>query len=352
MFVLDAVANRPRTAASHSSFGDDYVKAYRSMLLARVMDDKFASLYRAGKIHGGVYLGRGQEAISVAIGQSLKSGDVFAPLIRDLGGRLAFGEPLFDGVRTFMGSALGPMRGRDGNVHRGRPREGILAMISHLGAMISVVNGVLMARRLKGISGTVGATCIGDGGTSTGAFHEGVNQAAVEKLPLVMVVADNQYAYSTPTSRQFACRDLADKASGYGIESQRVDGTDLGECLRVTKDAVERARAGGGPQLIVARLLRLCGHGEHDDSHYVDTRLRSSPLGRDCLKLAEEQLYRSRWAEPEDVVAWRQEAVQQVEDAVATVQREPAPNPFDEDWRALATERLVELHSESEPEQG
>ena len=110
------------------------------------------------------------------------------------------------------------MRGRDGNVHRGKPQEGYLPMISHLGAMISVVNGVLFARRMKGITGIVGATCIGEGATSTGAFHEALNQAAVEKLPLVLVVANNQYAYSTPNSRQFACDDLADKAVGYGVE--------------------------------------------------------------------------------------------------------------------------------------
>src|SRR5207247_2479313 len=145
-----------------SSLRDDYVKAYRLALLARVLDDKLASLYRMGKIYGGVFLGRGQEALSVALGMSLRRGDVFAPLIRDTAGRLAFGEPLLDAVRTYLGSPLGPMRARDGNVHRGRPREGLFPMISHLGAMISVVNGALLARRLKGISGTVGATAIGD----------------------------------------------------------------------------------------------------------------------------------------------------------------------------------------------
>ena len=111
------------------------------MVLARVLDDKMAGLYRAGKIHGGVFLGRGQEALSVSVGLALREGDIFAPLIRDVAGRLAFGEPVLDAVRTYLGSALGPMRGRDGNVHRGRPKEGLLAMISHLGAMISVVNG-------------------------------------------------------------------------------------------------------------------------------------------------------------------------------------------------------------------
>ena len=136
-----------------SSFRDTYVKAYRLMLLARILDDKFASLYRMGKIHGGVFLGRGQEALSVSVGLALRKGDIFAPLIRDAAGRLAFGEPILDAVRTYLGSPLGPMRGRDGNVHRGRPREGLLPMISHLGAMISVVNGALLAHRFKGITG-------------------------------------------------------------------------------------------------------------------------------------------------------------------------------------------------------
>src|SRR5882672_5882172 len=151
-----------RVLGEISSFREGYAKAYRLTLLARILDEKLASLYRMGKIHGGVFLGRGQEALSVSIGLALRKGDVFAPLIRDTAGRLAFGEPLLDAVRTCLGSPLGPMRGRDGNVHRGRPREGMLAMISHLGAMISVVNGFLIAHRFKGIKNTVGATCIGD----------------------------------------------------------------------------------------------------------------------------------------------------------------------------------------------
>src|SRR5437773_6285807 len=210
--------------AEVSSLREVYIKAFRLMLLARVLDDKFASLYRMGKIHGGVFLGRGQEALSAAVGLALRRGDIFAPLIRDAAGRLAFGESILDAVRTYLGSPLGPMRARDGNVHRGRPRQGLLPMISHLGAMISVVNGVLLARRLKGITGTVGATCLGDGGTSTGSFHEAINQAAIEKLPLVLILANNHYAYSTPISRQFACRSLVDKAIGYGVAGHSVDG--------------------------------------------------------------------------------------------------------------------------------
>jgi len=319
-----------------------HLAAFRCMLRARLLDDKMATLYRAGKIHGGVFRGRGQEALSAAIGLSLKPNDVFAPLIRDTAGRLAFGEPVLDAVRTYLGSALGPMRGRDGNVHRGNLELGQLAMISHLGAMVSVVNGVLLARRLKQISGTVGAACLGDGATSTGAFHESLNQAAVEKLPLILVVADNQYAYSTPTTRQFACSDLAAKAAGYGVESHSVDATDLSACLLTMGDAVGRARAGRGPQLVVAHLLRLCGHGEHDDASYIDAKLKKSPLGRDCLKLARESLLRRQWVTADQITGWHEEAVHEIETAVAQVQREPAPDPFAEKWHALATEHLIE----------
>ncbi|MFO1475501.1 MAG: thiamine pyrophosphate-dependent dehydrogenase E1 component subunit alpha [Verrucomicrobiota bacterium] len=332
-----------------SSVRDAYVSAYRYMLLSRVLDEKFASLYRAGKIHGGVFMGRGQEALSVSIGVSLRRGDVFAPLIRDLAGRLAFGEPVLDAVRTYLGSPLGPMRGRDGNVHRGRPKEGLLPMISHLGAMISVVNGVLFAHRARGQSGTVGATSIGDGGTSTGAFHEALNQAAIERLPLVLVIANNQYAYSTANSRQFACGSLLDRAAGYGVRGEEVDGTDLQACLSALDRAVSAARSGGGPQLILASLLRLCGHGEHDDSSYVDHRLRSSPIGRDCLKLAEDELLKKKWATAETLASWRSAAANTVDEAVATVQREPVPNPFHETWTALSTQHLNEGIVDSAP---
>lgn len=317
------------------------------MLLSRVLEEKLASLYRAGKIHGGVFVGRGQEAVSVSLGMHLRKGDVFAPSIRDMAGRLAFGEPVLDAVRTYLGSPLGPMRSRDGNVHRGRPQEGLLPMISHLGSMISVVNGVLFARRMKGVKDVVGATCLGDGGTSTGAFHEGLNQAAVEKLPLVMLVANNFYAYSTSNDRQFACRTLLDKAAGYGVEGVEFDGTNIVTCVETVGGAVERARSGGGPQLVIANVLRLCGHGEHDDASYIDPKLKNSPLGRDCLKVSEEMLLQESWVNAEQLAAWRTDAVQQVESAVATVQREPTPDPYQHDWTAIATKHLLELHVET-----
>ncbi len=308
------------------------------MLLARITEEKIATLYRGGKIVGGVFIGKGQEALSAATGMALRPGDVFAPLIRDQAGRFAFGESLLDVFRTYLGSRLGPMRGRDGNVHRGRPREGYLAMVSHLGAMVPAVAGVLLARRLRGESGTIGATCLGDGATSTGAFHEGLNLAAVEKLPLILVVANNQYAYSTPTSRQFVCADLVDRAAGYGVEGRSVDATDLAACLATLQEAADRARAGHGPQLIIASLLRLAGHGEHDDAGYVDPVLKKA--ARDCLTVAEQHIIGEQWATAADLKTWRMEVTRKIEDAIATTLREPPPDPGDEQWTAVSTPRL------------
>ena len=333
----------PQRDALQSGFQEQYVKAFKWMLLARTVEEKVANLWRAGKIAGGVYIGKGQEAVSVATGTMLKRGDIFAPLIRDQAGRLAFGEPLLDILRTYLGVKTAPARGRDGNVHRGHPKEGTYPMISHLGAMISVVAGSLLARRMKGITGTVGATSIGDGGTSTGAFHEGLNFAAVEKLPLVLVVTNNQYAYSTPNSKQFACHDLVDKAVGYGIEGYSMDGTDLRQCLEVVDHAVDRARSGGGPQMVVATCLRLTGHAEHDDASYMDEELFKLSLGRDCIDASESFLLEQNWADETTLTTWRQEAKAEVEAATQQVQREPACTPADEDWMPLATRRLADF---------
>jgi len=308
------------------------------MIEARQLETKLASLYKAGKIVGGVYIGKGQEAVSGALGAALRRGrDVFAPLIRDQAGRTAFGEDLLDATRTYLGSVKGPMRGRDGNIHRGRPREGLPAMISHLGASVPVVTGMLLARRLRGeLEGTVGATCIGDGATSTGAFHEGINAAAVEHLPLVVVVANNQFAYSTPNARQFACADLLDRAKGYGVDGHSVDGTDFLGCVRVLGEAVARARQGKGPQMVIARLLRLSGHGEHDDAGYVPDTLRAGPLGRDCMEVGAAQIVEAGYATPEELERWREEATVEVQRALALAQREPGPDPWKEKWEACS----------------
>lgn len=319
-----------------------YLEAYRWMLLARVFEDKLSSLYRGGMITGGVYVGRGQEAVSVACGLFLKKGDIFAPLIRDQAGRSAFGEPLVDVARTYLGSRQGPMRGRDGNIHRGRPGEGQLAMISHLGAMISVTVGILLAKKFQGEKGFVGLTTIGEGGMQAGATHEGMNIAAVEQVPLVVVATNNHYAYSTPNEREFACADLVDRAKGYGFEGYTVDGTDLAACLDVIGGAVKRARAGRPPQLVVASVLRLAGHGEHDDASYITEEIKAEPFAQDCLKRTEKSIVDLGLADAATLQKMRDEAAAEVETAISTAQKEAAPEAGEEDWCAISMRHLVD----------
>jgi TPP-dependent pyruvate/acetoin dehydrogenase alpha subunit len=335
-------AEHGATAKTTTPPHERYVEAFRWMLLARVLEEKLASLYRGGLITGGVYLGRGQEAISAACGMFLQKGDVLAPLIRDQAARSAFGEPLLDVVRTYLGSRQGPMRGRDGNIHRGRPRENQLAMISHLGAMIPVLVGKLLAKRMKGEKGFVGLTTIGEGGMQTGATHEGMNIAAVERVPLVLVATNNHYAYSTPNDRQFGCADLVDRAKGYGYEGSSVDGTDLAQCLEVISAAVKRARAGRPPQLVVASILRLAGHGEHDDASYVTDEIKREPFAQDALLKAEKLILEQELMDREGLDQMRAEIAAEVDEAVATAQQEDAPQGSEEDWCAVATRALAD----------
>ena len=334
--------SQARASQSADKNQERYLAVYRWMLLSRVLEEKLSSLYRGGKITGGVFLGRGQEALSASLGTALRKGDICAPLIRDRAGRLAFGETVLNATRTYLGSRLGPMRGRDGNIHRGEPARGYYAMISHLGAMVSAVAGGLFARRLRGETGVVGATCVGEGATSTGSFHEGLNMAAVEKLPLVVIVANNQYAYSTVNARQYACADLVQRAAGYGVPGYKIDGTDPSACIEVVHEAVARARAGEGPQMVVADLLRLVGHGEHDDFNYMSHALKVSPIGRDSLDVARDQLTTAGWATPAQLDAMRDQAAAEVEEACGTAIREPLPDPNTEDWCAIHTRRLAE----------
>src|SRR4051794_4305665 len=321
---------------------EKYLAAFRIMLQTRILEEKLASLYRGGLITGGVYLGKGQEAVSVACGLFLQKGDVFAPLIRDQAGRSAFGEPLIDVARTYLGSKSGPMRGRDGNIHRGRPLDNQLAMISHLGAMTSVITGKLLAKRMKGETGFVGLTTIGDGGMQTGATHEGMNIAAVERVPLVVVATNNHYSYSTPNDRTFACADLVDRAKGYGYEGYSVDGTDLAACLDVIETAVKRARAGRPPQLVVASTLRLAGHGEHDDASYVTDEIKREPFARDVLQRAEKRILEEGFLDRDALQQMRAEIAAEVEEAVATAQQEDPPQASEEDWCALSVRQLAD----------
>ncbi len=310
---------------------------FKSMITSRMLENKLSALYKAGKIVGGVYLGKGQEAISAALGTVLQKGqDVYAPLIRDQAGRTAFGEELLDVTRTYLGKVTGPMKGRDGNIHRGRPTEGMPAMISHLGASLSYIAGMLFARRMRGDLGdSIGAATFGDGATSTGAFHEGLNLAAVEKLPMIILVVNNCFAYSTPNDRQFACANLVSRAEGYGIAGHHVDGTDFLKCMETMEAAAQAARNGGGPQLVVADVLRLCGHGEHDDAKYIPQEMWDQ--SRDCIDVAEAQMLANNFLTQEQIDSIKSDAKARVQEAVAIAQREPTPDPRQDDWKALGS---------------
>ncbi|MEO5753443.1 MAG: thiamine pyrophosphate-dependent dehydrogenase E1 component subunit alpha [Chthoniobacterales bacterium] len=322
-----------------------YLEAFRWMLQTRIFEEKLTSLYRGGLITGGVYVGRGQEAVSTACGLFLQKGDVFGPLIRDQAGRAAAGEPLLNVTRTYLGSRQGSMRGRDGNIHRGWPETGQIAMISHLGSLIPVVVGKLMAKKMKGEKNFVGVTTIGEGGMQTGATHEGMNIAAVEKVPFVLVASNNHFAYSTPNDRQFACQQLVDRAKAYGYEGNEVDGTNLAACLEVIGGAVERARNGSPPQLVVASLLRLAGHGEHDDASYVPAEIKKEPWAQDCVLATEKLITENGWLDAATLQQWRTEISAEVEKAVETAQKEAGPVASEEDWCALSSRELLDQAS-------
>lgn len=315
----------------------------RFTLLGRALDDRLIGLYSSGLVPGNVFPGKGQEAYSAAAGVHLRPGDVYAPLIRDTAGRLAFGESALDAVRTHLAKATGPMRGRDGNIHRGRIETGLLPMISHLGAMLSLVTGALMARRIRGeLTGgdtCVGAACIGDGGMNTGATHEALNVAAVERLPFVLCVANNQVSYSTFTDRTYGCAHLVERAVGYGFRGVSVDGTDPRACLAVVGDAIARARRGEGPQMVVATLLRLSGHGTHDDASYVPAELKAR--FRDCVEVAQEQALTDGLLDRAGLDQLWDACRSQVQAAVDQARSEPDPDPLNDDWAARSVPDLT-----------
>ena len=312
------------------------LRAYRAMCMARAFDTKVSALYKAGKIFGGVFLGRGHEAIAACEAVFLTRGqDVYAPFIREMAGRCAWGDDaVLEAARAYFGSAAGCMGGKDGNVHWGFPAEGTPAPISHLGAMVGVVAGMVLAKRMQGQQGCVGVACIGDGTTSVGAAHEACNLIAVEKLPVVVVVSNNQFAYSTPNSAEFACESLLDRGRGYGMACHGCDGTDFLQTLETMQRAIAAARAGEGPQWVVADTLRMCGHGEHDDAAYVPEQMKENY--EDPLVVARRQLVEKGWLTDEADAAWAEHCRDEVQRLVAQAQREPAPAPDTMDWNAVS----------------
>ena len=260
---------KPLTCATDTTLKpEQMLELYRYLQLTRLVEERLVNLYRQTKVVGGVFRSLGQEATAVGTAYALQPQDFVTPLIRDLGAVLVKGIRPRDIFAQYMAKAWGPSGGRDLNIHFGDMSKGFIGPISHLGDMIPVMTGVLLAARMQQ-KPIVAIAYIGDGGMSTGAFHEGLNFAAVQKLPLIVVAEYNHYAYSTPTSLQTAVKDLAEKAAGYNIPASIVDGNDVVACYEVTSRAAEYARAGGGAVLIEAKTYRRKGHAEHDDQRYV-----------------------------------------------------------------------------------
>jgi TPP-dependent pyruvate/acetoin dehydrogenase alpha subunit len=260
---------KPLTCTSETTLKpEQMLELYRYLKLTRLVEERLVNLYRQTKVVGGVFRSLGQEATAVGSAYALQPQDFVTPLIRDLGAVLVKGIRARDIFAQYMAKAWGPSGGRDLNIHFGDMEKGFIGPISHLGDMIPVMTGVLLAARMQK-KPTVAIAYIGDGGMSTGAFHEGLNFAAVQKLPLIVIAEYNHYAYSTPTNLQTAVRDLAEKAAGYNIPASIVDGNDVVACYEVTKRAADYARAGGGAVLIEAKTYRRKGHAEHDDQRYV-----------------------------------------------------------------------------------
>ena len=247
---------------------EQLLEIYRYLKLTRLVEERLVNLYRQTKVVGGVFRSLGQEATAVGTAYALQPQDFITPLIRDLGAVLVKGIRPRDIFAQYMAKAWGPSGGRDLNIHFGDMQKGFIGPISHLGDMIPVMTGILLGARMQKKK-FVGVAYIGDGGMSTGAFHEGLNFAAVQRLPLIIVAEHNHYAYSTPTNLQTAVKDLAEKAAGYGIPAYIVDGNDVIACYEVTKAAADYARRGGGAVLIEAKTYRRKGHAEHDDQRYI-----------------------------------------------------------------------------------
>jgi len=250
---------------------EQLLEMYRYLRLTRSLEERLTALYRQGKVIGGLFRSLGQEGESVASAYALERGehkDFLSPLIRNLGAMLVMGARPVEILRQYMAKATSPSVGRELNVHFGDLVLGFLGQISHLGDMIPVMAGIALSFKMRG-EARVALVYIGDGGMSTGTFHEGLSFAAVQRVPLVVIGEYNQWAYSTPPERQFAAQHLADRVQAYGIHAETVDGNDVLGVYATTKAAVARARSGFGVQFVEVKTYRRKGHAEHDNQSYV-----------------------------------------------------------------------------------
>jgi len=302
------------------------LELYSYMKLNRMVEERLGNLYRQGKVVGGLYSSRGQEATSVGSAYALAPQDVMGPLIRNLGAMLVRGVKPREVMMQYMAKSDSPTGGKDGNTHFGDLKRGLVAPISMLGAVIPVMAGVALAGRMQGRD-LVALTYIGDGGTSTGDFHEGLNLAAVLHVPFVLIAENNGWAYSTPTSRQMRIKNIAIRAAAYGLPGEIVDGNDVLAVYETTKRAIERARAGGGPTLIEAKTFRMKGHAEHDDAGYVPKEQFEEWRTKDPLDRFERHLLGRELASEDELRAIVAKIDAQLNEEVDFALASPMPPP-------------------------
>lgn len=300
------------------------------MRLTRSLEDRLDNLYKQGKIVGGLFRSLGQEATAVGSAYALdgKQGDILSPLTRDLGALLVKGALPREVFANYLWRATSLSRGRDQNIHLTDLKRGFIGTISPLGTLVAVMNGVMLATRMQKKK-SVGMVYIGDGGTSTGAFHEAANFAAVQDLPLVIVGENNSYAYTTPTTKQMRILNLADRVKAYGMPSEIIDGNDVLAVYRSARRAVDRARDGGGPTFIEAKTFRMQGHAAHDNQSYVAKEVLDQWRKRDPIAHLEKALKENKVASAGEIEQVKKRVAALLDEDLAWAEGQPSPSPKD-----------------------
>ena len=325
-----AVTSPPERVAPKVLTREQLLELYYYMRLTRSLEERLVNLYRQTKVVGGLFRSLGQEADAVGSAYALdrSKGDILSPLIRNLGSMLVQGATPLEILRQYMAKGDSPTRGRELNIHFGDTVRGFIGQISHLGDMVPVMAGVTLSFKMRG-ERRVGLVYVGDGATSTGAFHEGINFAAVQSCPLVVVVENNGYAYSTPTRKQTLAKNFVDKAVGYGIAAEQADGNDVIATYEATKRAVDRARRGEGVTLVELMTYRRKGHAEHDNQSYVPSgeidrwERDNDPLTRYVERLGSEGV-------GADVLAGIDaQVIREIDEATDIADRSGVPEPLD-----------------------
>ena len=298
--------------------------------LTRSLEERLENLQKQGKIVGGLFRSLGQEATAVGSAYALdkSQGDILSPLTRDLGAMLVMGALPREVFASYLARAASLNRGRDQNIHLTDLERGFIGTISPLGTLVAVMNGVVLAARMQGKK-SVGMVYVGDGATSTGAFHEAANFASVQNLPLVIIAENNGYAYSTPVARQMRALNLADRAKAYGMPSEIVDGNDVTAVYNSAQRAVDRARGGEGPTLIEAKTFRMRGHAAHDNQAYVAKELLEQWRKRDPLDHFEGGLLDKSIATAQDVESVKARVEALLDEELQWAESQPMPAPED-----------------------